>query len=119
MLPMLGDLYERAERWRDAANAYETAVQRTPRNLDLKSRYASVLLTLGGHDDLAKARVALEDVVAGRPTDARAMYPALAVASAPPAWALVVGIALYLTGLGWSALRPRGAAPSAVQTQGA
>jgi hypothetical protein len=46
-------------------------------------------------------------------------YPALAIASAPPAWALVVGIALFLTGLGWSALRPRGAAPSGVQPQSA
>jgi hypothetical protein len=46
-------------------------------------------------------------------------YPALAIASAPPAWALVLGIALFLTGLGWSALRPRGAARSGVQTQGA
>lgn len=46
-------------------------------------------------------------------------YPALAIASAPPAWALVLGIVLFLTGLGWSALRPRGDARSGVQTQGA
>ncbi|HEX3468167.1 MAG TPA: hypothetical protein VHT05_08835 [Candidatus Elarobacter sp.] len=32
-------------------------------------------------------------------------YPALSIASAPPTWALVVGIALFLAGCGWSALR--------------
>jgi hypothetical protein len=46
-------------------------------------------------------------------------YPALAIASAPPAWALGLGIVLVLAGLGWSALRPRGAAPSGMQPQGA
>ena len=34
-------------------------------------------------------------------------YPALAVASAPPAWALVLGVALYVLGLAWSALPQR------------
>jgi hypothetical protein len=46
-------------------------------------------------------------------------YPALAIASAPPAWALALGIALFLAGLGWSVLRPRGGARSGVQPQGA
>jgi hypothetical protein len=34
-------------------------------------------------------------------------YPALAVASAPPTWALVLGVALFVLGLAWSAL-PQG-----------
>ncbi|HYW53229.1 MAG TPA: hypothetical protein VE826_04615 [Dongiaceae bacterium] len=34
-------------------------------------------------------------------------YPALAVASAPPAWALLLGVALFVLGLAWSAL-PQG-----------
>jgi hypothetical protein len=47
-------------------------------------------------------------------------YPALAIAAAPPVWALVAGIALFLAGLAWSALTPRRAAePSAAQPQGA
>ena len=46
-------------------------------------------------------------------------YPALAIASAPPAWALVTGVVLFLAGLAWSALRPRGTAPSGAQPQGA
>lgn len=35
-------------------------------------------------------------------------YPALAIAAAPPTWALVTGIALFLAGCIWSVLRPRG-----------
>jgi hypothetical protein len=34
-------------------------------------------------------------------------YPALAVAAAPPTWALVLGVALFVLGLAWSAL-PQG-----------
>jgi hypothetical protein len=47
-------------------------------------------------------------------------YPALMVAAAPPAWALVAGGVLFLAGLAWSALPPRrGAKPAAAQPQGA
>ncbi len=31
-------------------------------------------------------------------------YPALAIAAAPPAWALGAGIALFVLGCGWAAL---------------
>lgn len=34
-------------------------------------------------------------------------YPALAIAAAPPTWALVAGIALFVAGSIWSVLRPR------------
>jgi hypothetical protein len=34
-------------------------------------------------------------------------YPALAVAAAPPTWALVLGVALFVFGLTWSALPQR------------
>ncbi len=33
-------------------------------------------------------------------------YPALAVAAAPPLWALVGGVAAFLAGIAWSAVRP-------------
>lgn len=47
-------------------------------------------------------------------------YPALSVASAPPTWALAVGILLFAIGVGWSALRPRrDNAARGVQPQGA
>src|SRR6185436_10110791 len=47
LMPALGDFYEREQRWSDAAKAYERALQRTPRNADLKTRYASALLKTG------------------------------------------------------------------------
>ncbi len=42
-------------------------------------------------------------------------FPALAIAAAPATWALVAGIALFVAGIVWSVLRPRGGA----QPQGA
>ncbi|HTJ28361.1 MAG TPA: hypothetical protein VMA36_19545 [Candidatus Limnocylindria bacterium] len=38
-------------------------------------------------------------------------YPALAIAAAPPTWALVLGIALFLFGVVWSSIGKPGAAP--------
>jgi tetratricopeptide (TPR) repeat protein len=71
---VLGDLYERDRRWSDAAKAYETAIQQTPRNLDLKTRYASALLNAGGRSDILKAREALTEVAGARKTDGRVLY---------------------------------------------
>jgi hypothetical protein len=45
-------------------------------------------------------------------------YPALAIASAPPLWALVLGLALFSIGLVWSALRGRAGARAGAQAQG-
>ncbi len=55
----LGDFYERARRWSDSANAYGIAVERQPRNVDLKIRYGSALLNAGGRENAVKARDAL------------------------------------------------------------
>jgi tetratricopeptide (TPR) repeat protein len=76
LLPALADFYERERRWPDAVATYARALQRAPRNTELKSRYASALLNLGGRENLTKARDALTEVVAARPTapDARALY---------------------------------------------
>jgi hypothetical protein len=38
-------------------------------------------------------------------------YPALAIAAAPPTWALIVGIVLFVFGIVWAALARRPAAP--------
>jgi tetratricopeptide (TPR) repeat protein len=70
----LGDFYERERRWSDAADAYGRAVQRSPRNLDLKQRYAQMLLNAGGRENAGKARDVLTDVVAARATDPFALY---------------------------------------------
>ena len=73
LMPALGDFYEREQRWSDAAKAYEKALQRTPRNMELKTRYASVLLKIGNRDDAGKARDMLTEVVAARP-DVQSLY---------------------------------------------
>ena len=70
----LGDFYERARRWSDSANAYGIAVQRQPRNVDLKIRYGSALLNAGGRENAIKARDALSEAAAARTTDQRVLY---------------------------------------------
>ena len=76
LLPALADFYERERRWPDAAATYARALQRAPRSGELKSRYASALLNAGGRENLTKARDALTELIATRPTapDARALY---------------------------------------------
>jgi tetratricopeptide (TPR) repeat protein len=74
LLPSLADFYEREHRWPEAASAYQRALQQMPRNTDLKTRYASALMTSGGAANLGKARAALNEVVSARATDARALY---------------------------------------------
>lgn len=74
LLPVLADFYERERRWKDAAGAYASATAQAPRDLDLKIRYASALLNVGGHDNLIKARDLLSTVAAVRTTDARVLY---------------------------------------------
>ena len=73
LLPTLADFYERQQRWEDAADAYARALDVAPRNTELKTRYAQVLLNAGGRDNLTKAREALNDLVSTR-NDARLLY---------------------------------------------
>lgn len=70
----LGDFYGRERRWQDAAGAYEQALLNTPRNFDLKVRYASMLLSAGDQAAVVKARDALREALATRGTDERALY---------------------------------------------
>jgi tetratricopeptide (TPR) repeat protein len=76
LLPALAEFYERERRWPEAVATYARAVQRSPRNNELKSRYGSALLNAGGRENVAKARDVLTEVIAARPTapDARALY---------------------------------------------
>lgn len=74
LLPTLADLYERDRRWKDAAAAYAKAVQRTPRNTELKTRYASALVTAGGSDNLLQAREVLGEIASTRTNDPRVLY---------------------------------------------
>jgi tetratricopeptide (TPR) repeat protein len=73
LMGALGDFYEREQRWSDAASAYERAVERAPRNQDLKTRYASTLLKTGRRADTEKARDVLSDVVSAR-ADVQSLY---------------------------------------------
>jgi tetratricopeptide (TPR) repeat protein len=70
----LAGFYERQRRWKDAANAYQKALVASPRNADLKLQYASALMNVGGRDALTKARDALTDIIAARPTDVRSLF---------------------------------------------
>jgi len=70
----LASFYERQKRWKDAASTHEKALAASPRNVDLKLQYASALMNIGGRDSLMKARDALNDIVAARPTDVRSLF---------------------------------------------
>lgn len=74
LLPALADFYERDRRWSDAAAVYARALQRAPRDIAMKTRYASALMNAGGRENLDKARTALSEVAASRTTDVRALY---------------------------------------------
>jgi tetratricopeptide (TPR) repeat protein len=75
LLPTLGDFYERERRWKDASEVYARALQRAPRNTELRARYASTLVNAGGRDNLLKARDILNELIQARPNDtARVLY---------------------------------------------
>jgi tetratricopeptide (TPR) repeat protein len=74
LYPALADFYGRQRKWKEAAGAYERALQMSPRSVDLKVRYASMLLNAGGQDNIVKARQALRDALAARANDERALY---------------------------------------------
>jgi tetratricopeptide (TPR) repeat protein len=67
----LGDAYQELGRWRDAARAYEGAVQERPQFLPLRTQWAMALLNLG---DAQRAREVLEEGSAGNSRSSRALY---------------------------------------------
>jgi tetratricopeptide (TPR) repeat protein len=70
----LAELYERAERWREAAAAYQRAVEENPGNAAAKTSWAFVLINLGERPGLERARTLLGEVLLKTPTDTRARY---------------------------------------------
>lgn len=75
LLPTLGEFYERERRWKDAAEVYGRAVEQSPRNNDLRARYASALVNAGGRDNLLKARDLLATLTSSRAGEqARILY---------------------------------------------
>ncbi|RPJ76638.1 MAG: tetratricopeptide repeat protein, partial [Acidobacteria bacterium] len=70
----LAELYERQERWEDAAAAYEKAVVRNPRSAELKMRLAIALLSSGRAGGGGRALELLEPIREARPADPRVLY---------------------------------------------
>lgn len=72
----LGDLYEKQDRWREAATAYERAIaaSRGPATRDLRLRYATALLNAGDKEGTGKARDVLKDFLMTAPQDARGLF---------------------------------------------
>ena len=72
----LGDMYERASRWADAAAAYERAIAsaRGPASRDLRLRYATALLNTDDEANAGKARDVLKDFLMTAPQDARGLF---------------------------------------------
>ena len=71
---LLGELHERQRHWTDAAGAYERAVERAPKNLDLRTRLAVVLLSGGGDAQAGRALEILLQLRRESPADRRVLY---------------------------------------------
>jgi tetratricopeptide (TPR) repeat protein len=70
----LADFYGRSQRWNDAAEAYERALGVSPRSVDLRIRYGSMLLNTGAMAGATRAREVLKEALTIRATDERALY---------------------------------------------
>ncbi len=67
----LGQVYQDAGRWNDAARAFEGAVEDRPQSLPLRSQWATALLNVG---EAQRARDVLEEASAGNSRNQRALY---------------------------------------------
>jgi tetratricopeptide (TPR) repeat protein len=67
----LGQVYQDAGRWSDAARAFAGAVQERPQSLPLRSQWATALLNVG---ETQRAREVLEAGSAGSSRNQRALY---------------------------------------------
>jgi tetratricopeptide (TPR) repeat protein len=70
----LGELYEGQQRWKEATGAYERALARNPRNVELQTRLAVLLLSHGGAAEAGRAAVILESARKLSPTDTQVLY---------------------------------------------
>lgn len=70
----LGELYERQQRWKEAAGAYERAIQRNPKSLELRTRLAVALLSGGDEAKAGRALELLQQVRQESPADSRVLY---------------------------------------------
>jgi tetratricopeptide (TPR) repeat protein len=74
LLVSLGEMYERQQRWADAASTYERAAAVTPHSPEVKARWAGSLLNVQNPTATARARELLEQLAAAQPGDDRTLY---------------------------------------------
>jgi tetratricopeptide (TPR) repeat protein len=74
LLVSLGEMYERQQRWADAASTYERAAAVTPHSAEVKARWAGSLLNVQDQSATARARELLEQLAAAQPGDDRTLY---------------------------------------------
>ncbi len=74
LYPTLAQLYERAGRMGDAAQAYGKAVDQNPGNRQARLRWVSALLATRGQEAGAKAVAALKPLADAGPRDTRVWY---------------------------------------------
>jgi tetratricopeptide (TPR) repeat protein len=74
LLVSLGEMYERQQRWADAASTYERAAAATPHSAEVKTRWAGSLLNVQDQSATARARELLEQLAAAQPGDDRTLY---------------------------------------------
>lgn len=74
LLASLAELYERQQRWTEAAATYERLAQMNPGSTDARVRWASALLQTEATEAFEQARGLLRTVIAAAPADTRALY---------------------------------------------
>jgi len=74
LLASLAELYERQQRWPEAAATYERLSAMTPNSHDTRIRWASALLQTDSPEAFAQARVVLQPVLDAVPAEPRALY---------------------------------------------
>jgi tetratricopeptide (TPR) repeat protein len=74
LLNSLAELYERQQRWKEAAAAYGRLSAVTPGNVETRIRWASALLQTGEAEALSQARDLLQQVVESGVAEPRAFY---------------------------------------------
>ncbi len=74
LLAARGELYERQQRWADAAAAYGKLSELVPSNIDTRLRWASALLQVDTPEAAGKARDLLRPLAQGSAVEPRTLY---------------------------------------------
>jgi tetratricopeptide (TPR) repeat protein len=74
LLNTLAELYERQQRWREAASAYSRLSAITPGSVDTRIRWASALLQTEQTESIVEARDLLRRIAEAGVTEPRALY---------------------------------------------